>query len=90
MVIRMRNDTDRPPVVETLPVGDSFGDEVRALVQDFVDLLKDADAEVAARMRAEVASRFGGRFCSDAVCARMIELLNGRLADTAGQPESVG
>lgn len=50
------------------------------LLHYFLGVVSDLDATAAHRLREEISSRFGGRYCSQELCAQMTEMLNGHLA----------
>lgn len=50
------------------------------LLHYFLGVVNGLDAGAAGRLRDEIASRFGGRHCSQQLCALMLEVLNGHLA----------
>ena len=50
-----------------------------------MSVLGGMDLTTARRMRDELASRFGGRYCSERTCQMMVDLLNGHLADGQNQ-----
>ena len=72
------------PVFDDTPAAgnnqvESEGSEV--LLHRFLSVLNDIEPQIAQRMREEITSRFGGRYCSDATCAMMAELVTGYLAN---------
>jgi hypothetical protein len=50
------------------------------LLHYFLGVVSGLDATAALRLREEISSRFGGRYCSQELCAQMTEMLNGHLA----------
>jgi len=50
------------------------------LLHYFLGVVSGLDAVAARRLRDEISSRFGGRYCSQELCAQMTEMLNGHLA----------
>lgn len=50
------------------------------LLHYFLGVINGLDASAARRLRDKISCRFGGRYCSQALCAQMTEMLNGRLA----------
>lgn len=50
------------------------------LLHYFLGVVSGLDAAAAHRLREEISSRFGGRYCSQELCAQMTEMLNGHLA----------
>jgi len=50
------------------------------LLHYFLGVVSGLDASAAHRLREEISSRFGGRYCSQELCAQMTEMLNGHLA----------
>lgn len=50
------------------------------LLHYFLGVVSGLDPTAARRLRDEISSRFGGRYCSQELCAQMTELLNGHLA----------
>jgi len=50
------------------------------LLHHFLSVLNGMDVRAARRLRGELTSRFGGRYCSHELCSLMIDLLNGHLA----------
>jgi len=50
------------------------------LLHYFLGVVNGLDAGAARRLRDEISSRFGGRYCSQQLCSSMLELLNGHLA----------
>lgn len=50
------------------------------LLHYFLGVVSGLDATAANRLRDEVSSRFGGRYCSQKLCGQMTEMLNGHLA----------
>jgi hypothetical protein len=67
------NWTDRPLPDERLDV----------LLHYFLGILNALELQTARKMRDEIISHFGGRYCSDKTCSLMAELINGHL--TVGQ-----
>lgn len=56
------------------------------LLHYFLGVVNGLDAGAASRLREEIASRFGGRFCSQEMCTLMLELLNGHLGRAPLRP----
>ena len=50
------------------------------LLHFFLSVVNGMDLQSARRMREELMSRFGGRYCSSQICKMMAELVNGHLA----------
>lgn len=50
------------------------------LLHYFMSVLSGTDSVTAERMRQELLSRFGGRYCSQRTLALMADLLNGHLS----------
>jgi len=50
------------------------------LLHYFLGVVSGLDATAARRLRDEISSRFGGRYCSQELCTQMTEMLNGHLA----------
>jgi len=50
------------------------------LLHYFLGVVSGLDSAAARQLRDEISSRFGGRYCSQALCAQMTEMLNGHLA----------
>jgi len=49
------------------------------LLHYFLSVLDSLDQHAARKMRDELVSRFGGRYCNHELCSKMVELLNGHL-----------
>ncbi len=58
----------------------SPGEGADILLHYFLGVVNGLDAGAARRLRDEIASRFGGRHCSQQLCSLMLEMLNGHLA----------
>ena len=79
----MRSDPDREQLFEEalsriaqLPPNEGL----EVLLHFFLSVVNGLDLQSARRMREELMSRFGGRYCSGQVCKMMADLVNGHLA----------
>ena len=50
------------------------------LLHYFMTVLGGLDSSAVQRLRDELTTRFGGRYCSGQICRMMVELVNGHLA----------
>ena len=74
---------DGEPTSNDVPAANAglSGEEgIEVMLHRFLGVLNGIEPQIARRMRDEISSRFGGRYCSDQMCAMMAELVNGYLA----------
>jgi hypothetical protein len=64
-------------------IGESLPDAgLDVLLHHFLSVLSATELQIARKMRDEITSGFGGRYCSKHTCSLMAELINGYLGST--------